>query len=232
MSSSAPLRRLALVTIGWLLALVAWDASGYDMALARSFGGPHGFALADHWLLTEVLHHGGRLAAWALVMVLTLMVWWPVGWLRALHTRERVQLVLSALLSVLVISSLKGFSLTSCPWDLSDFGGAARHVSHWVWQTDGGAGHCFPAGHASSGFAFVGGYFALRRSSLARARWWLLGSVAAGLGLGLAQQVRGAHFMSHTLWTGWLCWSIAWAVDAAARWQATRRAKACAAHAA
>jgi membrane-associated PAP2 superfamily phosphatase len=29
--------------------------------------------------------------------------------------------------------------------------------------------------------------------------------------------LRGAHFMSHTFWTGWLCWTIAWLVDTAVR---------------
>jgi len=28
--------------------------------------------------------------------------------------------------------------------------------------------------------------------------------------------VRGAHFMSHTLWTGWLCWVTGWLCDLAA----------------
>jgi hypothetical protein len=28
--------------------------------------------------------------------------------------------------------------------------------------------------------------------------------------------VRGAHFMSHTLWTAWLCWTTAFIVDVAA----------------
>ena len=30
--------------------------------------------------------------------------------------------------------------------------------------------------------------------------------------LGLAQQMRGAHFMSHTLWTAWLCWTCGMAL--------------------
>ncbi|MGP1692880.1 MAG: phosphatase PAP2 family protein, partial [Giesbergeria sp.] len=78
---------------------------------------------------------------------------------------------------------------------------------------DGGSGKCFPAGHASAGFAFVGGYFALRRSR-ARAAWIWLGSVlVAGFALGFSQQMRGAHFQSHTLWTGWLCWTTAWLID-------------------
>jgi membrane-associated PAP2 superfamily phosphatase len=38
----------------------------------------------------------------------------------------------------------------------------------------------------------------------------LLIAVLAGLILGLSQQMRGAHFMSHTLWTAWLCWTVGW----------------------
>ena len=38
-------------------------------------------------------------------------------------------------------------------------------------------------------------------------------ALVAGLVLGLAHQVPGAHFMSHTLWTGWLCWTTAWLAD-------------------
>ena len=37
----------------------------------------------------------------------------------------------------------------------------------------------------------------------------------AGLVFGLAQQIRGAHYMSHTLWTAWLCWTVAAVADAA-----------------
>jgi membrane-associated PAP2 superfamily phosphatase len=49
------------------------------------------------------------------------------------------------------------------------------------------------------------------------ARRWLLLALAAGLVLGLSQQWRGAHFMSHTLWSGWLCWCLAWALDSLRR---------------
>ena len=27
-----------------------------------------------------------------------------------------------------------------------------------------------------------------------------------GLGFGLVQMVRGAHYFSHVLWAGWVCW--------------------------
>jgi membrane-associated PAP2 superfamily phosphatase len=212
-----PLRRLAFVTLVLLLALLAWDASDLDMRMARWFGGPQGFALSEHWLFTTGLHQGGRVLSWLLAVGLTLSVWWPVGWLRRLHSRERVQLIATTLLAVLAVSSLKAFSPTSCPWDLAAFGGVARHISHWAWLPDGGSGRCFPAGHASAGFAFVGGYFVWRHHSPAIARTWLGLALLAGFTLGLGQQVRGAHFMSHTLWTGWICWSLALAIEAVLR---------------
>lgn len=127
---------------------------------------------------------------------------------------ERLQMAISALLALAAVSVGKNLSTTSCPWDLAEFGGVARYASHWaLGVVDGGGGRCFPAGHASAGFAFVGGYFALRHKAPAAARWWLAAAVLAGLVLGGAQQVRGAHFMSHTLWTGWLCWTVGWLCD-------------------
>lgn len=44
-------------------------------------------------------------------------------------------------------------------------------------------------------------------------RRWLAGALLAGFTLCLAQQVRGAHCMSHTFWTAWLCWAMAALVD-------------------
>lgn len=209
-------RRLAMLTLGTLLCLVLWDTSGRDRWLAHAFGSTNGFALREHWFFVHIMHEGGRRLAWLLLLVFTVGVWWPFGLLRRLHHRQRVQLVLSVLLSLLLINLFKYTSSTSCPWDLQEFGGVARYVSHWAWgRLDGGSGRCFPAGHASAGFAFVGGFFALRHSQPRAARWWLIAAVSAGLALGLAQQVRGAHFMSHTLWTGWLCWCVAWLCDAA-----------------
>ncbi|MDO9402546.1 MAG: phosphatase PAP2 family protein [Polaromonas sp.] len=197
------------------LLLLAWDASGLDLPLAQLAGGPAGFALHDHWLLTQVLHDGARAAAWLLVLALCAGIWWPWAGLRRLAVDRRVQLVAVTLLAVFTVSALKSVSTVSCPWNLAGLGGVVGYTSHWshLFQPDGGGGHCFPAGHAASGFAFVGGYFAFREVSPRIARCWLAAALAAGMLLGLAQQLRGAHFMSHTLWTGLVCWCVCWAVD-------------------
>ena len=212
--------RGGLAEAGWItLALaslaLAWDASGLDLAFAHLAGGSEGFPLRDHWLLTAVGHEGARSFAWLLALGLCLAVWWPVGPLARIGQRERVQLALSNLLGALAVSLLKTGSHTSCPWELADFGGLAHYVSHWSLAADGGSGHCVPAGHAASGFTFVGGYFAFRSSQPRLARLWLGCALAVGFALGRAPPWRGAPFMGLTLWSAFVCWGVACLVQAA-----------------
>lgn len=203
--------------------LVAWDHSGGDLWMARWFGSAVGFVFVDHWFWRGTLHDDIRWLPWLIELALLTAVVWPFGSTRQLAMARRVQLALTTLISLLVVSSFKLNSLTSCPWDLQEFGGTLTYVSHWSWGThDGGSGGCFPAGHASAGFAFIGGFFAFRHTQSQTACRWLAGAMAAGLVLGLAQQVRGAHYMSHTLWTAWLCWFAAALVDSIVSWMTTR----------
>jgi membrane-associated PAP2 superfamily phosphatase len=207
-----------LWTLGAFALLVLWDASGLDLAMARLMANSHGFGLRDDWVTSALLHDGMRQLAFAAGAWLVAGIWWPVGVLRQLSRRARIQWVVSVLLGLAMISLLKHSSRTSCPWDLLEFGGMATYLNHWAWGIgDGGPGRCFPAGHASAGFAFVGGFFVLRPVSARLAGRCLALVFVAGLVLGLAQQLRGAHFMSHTLWTAWFCWCAAWLVDVAVR---------------
>ena len=206
------MRWLSVAALG-LVVLMAWDGTGWDLPLARLFGDARGFAHRNDWWLTRVLHDGARNASWVLTAWLAAMVVRPVGVMRRLSRHERIGLVLGVVASVVVMSLMKYTSTTSCPWDLQEFGGSARYVSHWHWGvSDGGGGHCFPAGHASAGFAYLGGWFWLRRAAPRAAALWLAGAVVLGLVLGGVQQLRGAHYMSHTLWTAWLCWTVSGAV--------------------
>lgn len=216
------------VAIVALVLLLAWDATGGDLWAAGLFGTRFGFPLRENWWLTAVVHQGGKNLSWALVIALLVAVWWPVGVLRRLSRGERWQLVLSVLASVAAITLLKHGNHTSCPWDIQAFGGVATYVSHWDWGArDGGPGGCFPAGHASAAFAFLGGWFVLRRRAPRAATVWLVLTLLAGVVFGLGQQLRGAHYLSHTLWTAWICWVVGGAIDAAVQaWKARRSARA------
>jgi membrane-associated PAP2 superfamily phosphatase len=222
------MRRDLWWTVIALLALALWESSRLDMTLARWFGDAQGFSLRHDWLLDGVLHSKAvNLLGWLIGLALLAGVWRPFGWLRRLDLPARAQLALTPLLATAAVGLIKRLSTTSCPWDLNIFGGSASYIPHWPWlfgAADGGGGHCFPAGHSSFGFVFVGGWFAFRERAPRLAAAWLAAALLAGLIFGLSQQARGAHFMSHTFWTAWICWSIALLADWAARtWRARRR---------
>ena len=180
--------------------------SGWDLPLIEAVGSSGGFALREAWWTSRVLHDGGRLLGWLALAALVVNIWRP--WWAGPSRRERVAWVLITLVCVLLVQVLKRISVTSCPWDLLVFGGVASYVSHWRFGvTDGGPGHCFPAGHAVVAFAFISGWFALRMHAPQAARWWLAGVLVLGVLFGGAQMVRGAHYVSHTLWSAWICWT-------------------------
>lgn len=212
--ATAPLHLWRVLTLLLLGGLVAWDASGLDLSVMAGLGNAGGFPLREQWWLETVLHNAVRQLALVAFVGLWVMVWHPVGVFRSYQRMERLEMVIGVTVALLTISGMKRFSLTSCPWDLQSFGGLATYVSHWQWGVkDGGSGGCFPGGHASSAFAFV----ALVLPGLTRGRGsaqhrlamrLLIGVVLAGLVLGGVQTLRGAHYPSHTLWTGWICWAI------------------------
>jgi len=212
-SPQAPIqwRVPAAISLGFLPLLLAWDFSGGDMQMAMLWGDSTGFELRQHWWMVKVMHEGMRALGWVFLLALLAGIWRPWGALRSLASAERAGLFVSVLCAILSVTLIKGFSQTSCPWDLQVFGGTVPYVSHWAMSVrDGGGGHCFPAGHASTGFAFMAAYFGLRQSGSRAAFRWLVLAMLVGFVLGISQQMRGAHFMSHTLWTAWLCWTVGW----------------------
>lgn len=208
--SALPVRFLTFAQAGLAL---AWDASDLDLAAMHWLSSGGDFALRHHWLLERVLHdvvHDLALLAYALLLILT---WRPLGFMRRLDPGQRLEIATGVTLSLLVVGLLKGVSSTSCPWDLQEYGGVATYISHWTWgMLDGGPGHCFPGGHASSAFAFLALALPWRDGTAGDRRLGqaLLATVLlSGLLLGLAQTLRGAHYPSHTLWTALLCWLTA-----------------------
>lgn len=213
-------RRDLAVTLGTLLLVLAWDASGLDLPLTRALATSRGFPWRDTWLTDQLLHEGGRLLAAATLLALLLHALWPrgPGCQDGTGRHQRWAALGGVLLNLTAVPALKRASSTSCPWDLAEFGGSVPYVPHWDWGVpDLGPGHCFPSGHAVAGFAFIALYLAWRNTHPARARRWLWFSMATGLAFGGSQVLRGAHYLSHVAWSAWLCWSLAVLVFAVAR---------------
>lgn len=199
-------RDLAFAIVALAL-LAVWDASGLDLAAARLFGGAHGFAWRDAWWLSRIGHDGLRWLGWGIVVLLLANALRP--WTTALDARRRWGWLALTLAGAALVPLLKQGSLTSCPWDLAEFGGVAHHVSHWqIGVGDGGPGRCFPSGHATTAFALLSGWFVTREAYPRAARAGLAVVVLLGLVAGAVQLARGAHYPSHTFWTAWFCWTF------------------------
>ncbi len=211
------------VALAGLLVLVGWDLSGWDMHVMHALGGAHGFPWRDHWLTRDVLHAGGRWVSGGLLLFIVCVIVVPRRF--GLSRSDAVWWLLMTVSCLLLIPLIKHFSLTSCPWSLSDFGGVARHVSHWqLGVRDGGDGRCFPSGHATAAFAFLSGWFVLREPQPRWALRWLLGVLLMGVVFTAAQTLRGAHFPSHSMWTAWICWSVCTSLTAGRKWWQLTRA--------
>lgn len=204
-----------------LLCALLWDVAGLDLAVMRWWGDAGGFGLRHHPWLEHWAHDGVRRLLVVALLVWLLVLAWGRGPVRDWTGRERLAVGLGALAAVLVVNLIKRASLTSCPWDLAEFGGAAQYVSHWwLGRADGGGAHCFPGGHASSALAFLGAALPWLSSSRGDARpnharrggWLLLALLVAGAALGAVQTARGAHYPSHTLWTMVICYAVNLAV--------------------
>ncbi len=203
-----PFNRLCVV---FLLGSLLWDGTGLDPAVSQLFGSAQGFALRNHWFLTRVMHDGVRGFAWLLLGAMICIALFA----RQNGLRKSARwAVAGTMMAVLVVQWLKWISATTCPWDLHLFGGHADLVSHWNFRiTDGGPGRCFPAGHASAGFALLPAWVALH--SHTRHPLFALGIVVfVGLALGMVQVLRGAHFVSHVMWSGSVCTLVAWITGA------------------
>lgn len=167
---------------------------------------------AGAWLLDPeknyILHfllYDGVKAALVVLSVLVLAVFAASFKRRALR-RWRYACLLFLLTMALVPLALAGakkYTHMYCPYQLSLYGGYRPHFKIFEpFPADYnigyyGKGRCFPAGHASGGFALMCLFFCFKRR---KARiWGLAAGVGLGGAMGLYQMLRGEHFLSHTL---------------------------------
>lgn len=165
--------------------------------------------LKDHWLFSAVIHTGGRRLSILLVLGCLLMfgLSFRFPWLSR-HRPVLAYLSLAPLLASAAVLLGKRLSGVDCPWSLLPFGGDLPYQPLLQQLLSPGGGACFPAGHASAGYAWFALYFAAAAVWPALRLRVLLAVLMVGGLFGFAQQLRGAHFLSHDLWSLVLCWSV------------------------
>lgn len=192
------------------IALITW---GGDLWIANhlyAWEGGH-WALQDNLITSTVIHEAGRrlsMLAWVAVLVATILAFRNPR--MTLWKGPLLRLCLSVLLATVIVALMKRLTHMDCPWDLANYGG--RHPYRALFAphpTNIKTSGCFPAGHAGAGYSWVALYFFFLS---VKPQWRRIGlgiGLGAGLVFGFAQQLRGAHFLSHDVWTLMICWVTA-----------------------
>ncbi len=187
------------------------ESTGLDLWLGKQFYSTalKEWSFKENWFAETALHTGGRFFIYILassVLVCLLYSFKSVS----VFTRYRKPLcflLLASIIGPLVISILKNTTHIYCPWNLTDFGGDKPYVRLFD-RVDSQlpVGHCFPAAHAGAGFTFISLYFFLTVVKREYNRYGLYFGLVLGLFFGFAQQVRGAHFLSHDVFALSIDW--------------------------
>lgn len=193
---------------------VLFGTSGLDPAIARAWAyagiGSGGWMGRGAWWADRLLHDGGR--ALMLAVVAAAALGWAASWRNdrwRLHRSRLGYAAVAMISSWALVGLLKQFSHVPCPWSLAGFGGTLPYSPLFAARvTDLSGTGCFPGAHSASAFSLFAAYFAVR-DARPRLAWPLL-ALALGLGalFALAQEARGAHFLSHDLWSAAIAWLV------------------------
>lgn len=195
--------------VALIVASSAITAADFDRTLADYFYllEGHSWAWKDTWITEVFFHKGARALSLILALtVLTVAITACFSRRLAVHKKPFFYLFFAVSGGSFLISFFKSSLAVSCPWEFERYGGNLIY-SNVVEQLflHNGSG-CFPAGHASAGYAWVSCYFFGLYYQSKWHRWGLTIPLLVGLVLGLVQQIRGAHFISHDVWSLALCW--------------------------
>ena len=125
------------------------------------------------------------------------------------HRRGLTILLLSVIIVPAVVNGLKAATNMPCPKNLEIYGGEYPHTCVWEKYPSTFCKtkkiKCWPAGHASGGFALLSLYFLFRSRRAKTAA--VTGALVLGWSMGTYKMAIGDHFFSHTVISmvmGWL----------------------------
>lgn len=197
--------------------MVTFQLSGIDEWLAtKLYIYTDNWQSKNNWWLDAVAHKGGRylvIIVMLSLLSLTIVSYWRALW-QPWQRKIGAYVCVATLSAIGIVSFLKGITTLPCPWDIQGFGGDRPPVYLYdVFASDLVTGHCFPAGHASGGYAFFSLYFAAKvwrckSPQSSSYNLWFLPGAFLGTIFGIDQQLRGAHFLSHDIASALICWGV------------------------
>jgi membrane-associated PAP2 superfamily phosphatase len=183
----------------------------------------HFYNVASHaWLVDAkaklphlLFYVGPKLLIWLFGIGVLALLLTPKQWRERLQfnhfERSDLWIVVGTLaLAPLSIATFKATTNVHTPSEIRRYGGKVPYVKVCEAYPAGDhpkkRGRGFPAGHASGGFALLA-LAGIARTNRGRRIGIGIG-LALGIWMGGYQILKGAHYLSHTLITAILCWTI------------------------
>ena len=127
------------------------------------------------------------------------------------YKKGLIIVILSAIFIPNIAGELKKITNMPCPKNEIHYGGVYPSTKVWEhypkeFKQPSSSIRCFPAGHASGGFALLSLFFLFktRRNKILA----IVGALTVGWSMGLYKMLIGGHFLSHTVITMILAWLI------------------------
>lgn len=180
------------------------------------FSEKHWVLILDKSSIAHFIFYDGvkaTLVLFALGILILLLFFRKRTWVK-----ERIMGLLIVFLSLILIplfvGIVKDISNVACPYKLTNYGGRIPYVAVFDDYPDdlkpAQAQRCFPAAHASGGFALLSLFF-LAKTKRGRIQT-LVVALTVGWLMGGYKMLIGHHFLSHTLVSMIFSWQMAYSI--------------------
>ncbi|MCZ2721012.1 phosphatase PAP2 family protein [Marinomonas sp. 15G1-11] len=198
-----------------LFTVLIFETTSLDLFVQNSlydFTEKHWLLSLDKGSMVHFIFYDGikaLLIIFALILLVLLLFFRKRPWVK--ERRKGLMTVLLSLIFIpMSVGIAKDISNVACPYKLTAYGGRIPYVGVFESYPDGlkpaQTQRCFPAAHASGGFALLSLFF------LARTKKGRTQAVAAALSVGWLmggyKMLIGHHFLSHTLVSMIFSWLI------------------------
>jgi membrane-associated PAP2 superfamily phosphatase len=207
-------KQLWMSAVALIITVVFFGVSGTDIWVQNHFYNP----ITQQWLIDHdepvlkfIFYDGIKrlIIIVDVVILITLIIGWKKPSL-ALYRKGLVIVLLSGIFVPVVVGSFKALTNLPCPKNLEIYGGNYPHTCVWEKYPKSfcqqGKIKCWPAGHASGGFALLSLIYLFRT----RKAKIIAGTSAMVIGwsMGTYKMLIGDHFLSHTFITMVMAWFI------------------------
>ncbi len=203
-------KMIGLTFIIFLFTLLFFEQTDLDIYIQNFFYDfdKHQWLIDERSPMPRLFFYNGIKVVIIIFGVGVLCTWlWSFKNLKLKTYRKKQLLIILSLILIPIIAALgKQTTNVFCPSKLKIYGGDIPHIKLFETMPDyiSKKGKCFPAGHASGGFALMSLYFLFKKSRHSYAG--LAIGLVTGWIMGIYQMVKGAHFLSHTLATMEIAW--------------------------